>query len=115
MYGVVPFAVEWRGDEANVGHRFVGYPTPRRVLAPVQAAGHFQTGGRRRACDQIDDRLVVAQRFAAPVGGDEGEEAVLDFVPFARTGRKVAHGDGQAGVVCKLLQRDFPHCRPVLT
>jgi hypothetical protein len=38
--------------------------------------------------NQIDDRLVAGQGPAAPVPGDLGEQAVLDFVPVAGTGRR---------------------------
>ena len=37
------------------------------IFSPVQSAGHFQSLGRGRCCDQIDDRFVVAQRFPTPI------------------------------------------------
>ena len=48
------------------------------------------------------------QRLAAPVLGDEGEQAVLDAVPFAGAGRVMGDGDGQPGSVGELLQFDLP-------
>ena len=48
----------------------------------VQLGADGQAGFRRRAADQIDDRLMAEQRLAAPVLGDEAEETMLDPVPF---------------------------------
>jgi hypothetical protein len=54
-----------------------------RISASVETAADLQALGGSCACDQTDDCLVVSQRFATPVGGDEGEQPVLHLVPLA--------------------------------
>ena len=46
----------------------------------------------------------TAQRFAAPVLADVGEEPVLDLVPLAGSRWEVTHRDSQPGFVGQLLQ-----------
>ncbi len=77
----------------------------------VQLGADKQAGFRRRAADQIDDRLMAEQRLAAPVLGDEAEETMLDLVPFARARREVAHADVETGTIGQFLQ--FPLPKPV--
>ena len=72
------------------------------------SAAHREAGVGRGGGDQLDDDLVADQRLAAPVLGDEGEQAVLDLVPFAGAGREVADGHGQAGLVGEALQLELP-------
>ena len=55
----------------------------------VDAAGDGEAGFGRGGGDQLDDDLMADQRLAAPVLGDEGEQAVLDAVPFAGAGRQM--------------------------
>ena len=52
------------------------------------------------------------QRLAAPVLRDEGEQAMLDAVPFAGSGRVVGDGDRQPGVIGEALQFAFPQANP---
>ena len=54
------------------------------------------------------DRFIVAQRLAAPVGGEEGEESVLNLVPLAGPRREVADRDAQSGSIGELLQLNLP-------
>ena len=65
--------------------------------------------------DQLDDDLMADQRLAAPVLGDEGEQAVLDAVPFAGAGRQMADGDRHPEFVGQHLQFALPqpHARAV--
>jgi hypothetical protein len=58
--------------------------------------------------DQWDDDLVSDQWLAAPVHGDEGEQAMLDFIPLAGPGRQMGHCDFQAGLIGKPLQLALP-------
>jgi hypothetical protein len=48
------------------------------------------------------------QRRTTPVLRDEGEQAMLDAVPFAGTGREMRDRDGQRGLIGKLLQLGLP-------
>src|ERR1700759_4887065 len=51
---------------------------------------------------------MADQRLAAPIHGDEGEQAVLDFVPFAGARRQVSHRHRQPCLVGKSLQLTLP-------
>ena len=93
-------------------HFFIRHLAARRILSPVQAAGHFQPLRRGRSRNQLHDRLVVAQRFAAPIRGDEREQAVFDLVPLARPRREMANGNGQPRLIRQLLQFQFPQPQP---
>lgn len=53
-----------------------------RIPPPIQAASHLQSGGGAGGGDQVHDRGVTHQWSAAPVLGDEAEQAVLDLVPL---------------------------------
>ena len=48
----------------------------------VEFAAHFEAGCRRCCGDQLDDDLMADERLAAPVAGDEREQAMLDLVPL---------------------------------
>ena len=96
------------GLQIDAGHLFGRDFSAERIFAAVQAASYSQPLGGRGAGDQPDDRFIVAQRFSAPVGGDEGEEAVFDFVPFAGSGGEVADGNFQTGLVGQALEFPFP-------
>ena len=75
---------------------------PFRVLARVQLTSNTQAGSGGGG-DQVDDDRMAHQRFAAPVLRDEGKRTVLDFVPFAGSGREVADRDLQPGFVGQFL------------
>src|SRR5690348_4916731 len=51
---------------------------------------------------------MADQRLAAPIHGDEGEQAVLDFVPFAGARGQVSHRHRQPCLVGKSLQLTLP-------
>src|SRR5664279_6366984 len=70
----------------------------------------FAVGG---GADEVDDDLVAGQWPAAPVGGDGGEQSVLDFVPFAGTWREVADGEGQPAGRGEPGQCELPQPHPV--
>ena len=56
----------------------------------------------------MKDDLMVDERLAAPVLGDEPERAVLDLVQSSGAGRQMTAGDGEAKLVGQLLQLEFP-------
>ena len=76
---VVPVPMEAMAFQVDPLHRLVRDPPPGRVFAAIQTTDDLQAlrGGRPR--DQVDDRLVVAQRLAPPIRGDERKEAMLDL------------------------------------
>jgi len=55
---------------------------------------------------------MADQGPGAPILADEGEEAVLDFVPLAGAGWPVADHDVEAQFVGQLLQFAFPQPHP---
>src|SRR6202140_4401653 len=61
---------------------------------------------------QLDDHPIADEWLGTPVLADEGEEAVLDFVPLAGAGRQVADHDVEAELVGQLLQFAFPQPHP---
>lgn len=63
------------------------------VFIFVETALDIEPGARAGRSDQLDNDLVADQRFAAPVLRDEGEEPMLDAVPFAGTGRVMSDGN----------------------
>jgi hypothetical protein len=58
---------------------------------------------------------VADERFAAPVHGNEGEQAMFYLVPLAGAGRQMVHHNVQPGLVGEALQFPFPqlHFRAV--
>ena len=89
-------------------HFGIGDLNSFRVEALVDVACDGEAGIGGGGADQLDDDLVADQRFAAPVLGDVGKEAVLDTVPLAGTGRQVGDGYDEAGLVGKALEFAFP-------
>ena len=65
---VVPVPVKPGGLQLDTLHLVIGDPPPGGVAAPVQATDDPQALRRGGPRDQVDDRLVVAQRLPAPVG-----------------------------------------------
>ena len=78
------------------------------MLVGVQfrANGEAVFGGGRR--NQTYDHLETDQRFSSPVLRDKAEEAMFNFVPFARSWRQVAYGDNQSGLIGQFLQLRLP-------
>ena len=60
------------------------------VEALVNVASDSEAGIGGSGADQLYDDVVADERFAAPVLGDVGKEAMLDAVPFAGAGRQMA-------------------------
>ena len=56
----------------------------------------------------MDDGLEADERLAAPILGDEREQAMLDPVPLAGSGRQVTDRDGDAELVSESLQLALP-------
>ena len=101
------------GSQPDGSEFFVRYLASHGVSASVQAAGYAQALGRRRGRDQAHDGLIVAQRFAAPVRGDERKQPMLHLVPFAGARRKVAHHDGKPRALRQFLQLHLPLAQPI--
>ena len=89
-------------------HLFVCNFASGRVFPSIQPAAHLQPFRSGRIGDEFDDRFVIAQRFTTPIRRDKREQPVLDLVPFAGAGRKMANGDGKPGLVREPLKFIFP-------
>ena len=68
------------------GHLSVGDNNAFGVLASVELTAHGEAGVGGGGRDQLDDYPIADEGLGAPILTDEGEEAVLDFVPFAGAG-----------------------------
>ena len=86
--GVVPLAVELGAFDVDGGDLGIRDDNALGVLASVEFAAHREAGFGGRGRDQIDDHAIADQGLGTPVLADEGEEAVLDFVPLAGAGRQ---------------------------
>ena len=89
---IIPFAVEIRTLDVEAGH----------------FRANLQAGFCGRRGDQIDDHAIADQGFGAPILGDEGEQTMLDLVPFAGSRREVMNFDRYAEFVGQPLQLAFP-------
>ena len=76
------------GRQVNRGDLVIRYLAADWIAMPVQSARDREPFGGRRGGDEPYDSLVVAKRFATPVRGNKGEQAVLDLVPLAGPRRK---------------------------
>ena len=106
--GVVPVALEGMALNVEGGQFGIADLDALRIAALVDVASDGEAGIGRSGADQLDDDVVADERFAAPVLGDVGKEAVLDAVPFAGAGRQMGDGYNQAGFVGKALEFTFP-------
>ncbi len=75
-----------------------------RGIGPVVNLGvDLQPFVCRGSGNQADDYLQTGERLPSPVLADEGEQAMFNLVPFAGSGRKVAHRDGEPRLVGEFL------------
>jgi hypothetical protein len=78
--------VELGTFDVDGGHLGVGYDNALRVLAGVELAAHGEAGFGGSGRDQLDNHPIADEGLGTPVLADEGEKAVLDFVPLAGAG-----------------------------
>ena len=93
-------------------HLLSGDLAPGRIFSAVQPAGHFQPLRGGGLGDELDDRFVIAQRLSTPIRRDKGKQPVLDLVPFAGAGRKMANRKAKTGLIRQFLQFQFPKPQP---
>ena len=110
--GVVPVAVEFVAVNVDGVHLGVGDFDAGGINVGVDLAAHLEAGVGGGGRDQLDDGLVADERLAAPVLGDEREEAMLDLVPLAGAGRQMADRDGDVEFVGQALQLALPQPDP---
>src|SRR4051812_7826969 len=107
-YGIIPFTVEFIVRDVDRVHLVIGHLDAFRVQVGVDLAADLQAGVGRRGADELDDDLMADQWFATPVHGDEGEQAMLNPVPFAGAGRQVGHRYLQTSLIGEALQFALP-------
>ena len=90
-------------DDVDGGEFVVGDFDRSGVRRRLEFATDLEACLRRRRGDQLDDRLMADERLAAPVAGDEREQAMFDLIPLARARRQVTHGDRNAAFVGAFL------------
>jgi transposase len=106
--GVIPFPVEGVRFEFDCCQLFVGDAHARRICSFVGLGLNSKSLSVRGGCDQFDDDLVADQRPSPPVHGNVREEAMLDLVPLAGSGRQMTDRDVQSRGIGKPLQLDLP-------
>src|SRR5277367_5001015 len=102
--GVVPIAVEFMTMNVDGVHLGISDFDAGGVGVGIDLALDLQAGICGRGRDQLNDGLVADQRAPAPVLRDEGEQAMLDLVPFAGAGRQMAYRDRDAEFIGEGLQ-----------
>src|SRR5260370_35033268 len=112
MDRVIPFTMKLVWFEVDSFNFLIRDLPTGGVFPPIQTAGHLESFGGGRASDQIYDGLVIPQRLAAPIRGDEREQPVFNFVPFASARRKVTDRNRKPGLIRGLLQFPFPTPQP---
>lgn len=85
-----------------------GDPDSRLVTVRVEFGLHAQTSRCRRIGNQLDNYFTTDQWLSTPVGRNLTEQAMLNLIPFAGSGRKVADADHQAQFISQMLQRNLP-------
>lgn len=108
---VVPFAVEVVATQRalfEAFHLLVGDLDAVGVAAGVQFGVHGHPGAGGGRGDGVDDDLMALEWPTAPVHPDVREQPVLDLLPFGCSGRQVADGDGQPGLVGEVGELGFP-------
>src|SRR5258708_31771826 len=106
--GGIGGAVGLGAFEVAGGHGGVGNDNAVGVLPSVEFTAHGEASFGGGGGDQLDDDPIADEWLGTPVLADEGEEAVLDFVPLACAGRHVVDRAGEGGVVRPLLHIAFP-------
>ena len=88
--------------EINHGHLSIGNFDAFRISIFFLFGTNFEPCIRCRRGDQLDDRAVAAQGFAAPIDRDKWKEAMLDLVQLAQPFH---------GFMCSVssVQPDFPN------
>src|SRR5690348_1870988 len=92
-----------QGAEALGGDLLAG-----RIASTIEPCADDEAAAVGRVGEQVDDRLVGLQRPAATVDRDVREQAVLDLVPLAGAGRKMADVDDEVERVGQSLELGFP-------
>src|SRR5208283_429337 len=108
LYRVIPLSMKRVPDHIHLFKLCVCYLYTFWICVVIHGAVHAQSLGGCGRSNEIHNYFMAYEGPAAPVFADERKEAVLDLVPFAGAGRKMAYGDGKSSVVAQLLKLGFP-------
>ena len=100
---IVPRTLEVGFLEPDLGQFIVSDLFAKVVPGWVEARPDLETLARGDSPNEVHDGFEAHQGASAPVLSDVAEHAMLDLIPLARTGRKVAHRNCQPRFVDKLL------------
>ena len=78
------------------------------ILIPVKVRVNAETGSCGGRRDQVKYHLMAYQGFPSPVLAYEGEQAMLNFIPFACPRREMTHADLKPRFIRQLLQFNLP-------
>jgi hypothetical protein len=93
-----------RPDTFSLPGRIVRFIRRVRLFAVTVGVGRIgPLRCTRHIGNQIDNYLMVNQWPTPPILGNAAEHPVLNFVPFAGAGRKMAYINQQARFIGKLL------------
>src|SRR5438270_13555044 len=88
-------------------HLVVGDFTSCRIEIGVKLALHRESSFGRGSSNQLQDHRIAGKRLATPVLTDPGKEAMLNFVPLARSRRQMTDHERQASLIGQLLEFPF--------
>jgi len=100
---VVPISADIMALDIDVVHVGVADFDAGGIGVGVDLGLDLEAGFRGGRGDQLDDGLIADEGLSTSVLGDEREEAMLDLVPFAGTGRQMADRYSHAEFVGELL------------
>ena len=99
MQLVVPITVELVSMERQRLHLCFRCNHPSRIRSLVELGFDPKPCGRSRLAYQVDNGLKGTQRLASPILREVTKQAVLNLVPLARAGRKMADVEAQTRLV----------------
>jgi len=108
MDDVVPLSVKVGTGHSDGCHLFWAGLDGGLVLGLVALGLHFELSLSCRCGDKLHDNFMADEGFAPPVLSNVTEQAMLDFVPFARRRRKVANANLKTRLTTQLRQALFP-------
>ena len=91
----------------------VGHLDSGLIIIRIKHRLDLEPSARPGATDEVDDRLVVDQRFSLPAQTDKRKEPVLDLVPLAGTWRVVTDGDRYLDLIRQVLQVELPRAESI--
>ena len=93
-------------------HFGIGHDNAAGVSASIELTSYGEAGFGPGGRDQLDNHPIADEGLGSPVLADEGEEAVLDFVPLAGARWQVADHNVEAELIGQFLQFAFPQPDP---